>query len=319
MTKEYSQNLAPDFHINDSPDSVLEQAHNKAVQYNLNEDNRIFGAELLHYGPPLTADFIRRYNEDFREFHNLVKSNPDRSKKISNVQEAMDHEALGKLRWFGEAYDTVKLSALSDKFNSTDITLVHREPNSEGQIKVKTALSIDVTNSEKGFSNKVGDIYYRLQKYPHLVKNELFLDSVTGTIGEKLIPQIALYDSKDNLDNRMSNWVDPKAGPDLTKNDLTQLKYLAQALYETAIFAKACDQDTVAGKKLFTHYQKNLTLLKSQLFHKVVYFGRVPRTDTIVEMLAEACDLPEQEIKNSLCRQGDTKQAYLHQLVWGAR
>lgn len=318
MNKEYLTEQAIDYNINSSHDSDLELAHEKATRYNLDENNRLFGAELLHYSPPLTADFIRRYNEDFASFHHNNHNNPERSKKYSNVQEAMDHEALGKLHWFGESYDTVKLSALADKFNTTDLTLVHRGLNPEGQTKIKTALSIDVTNSKKGFLNKVADIYYKLQNYPHLVKNELFVDGQTNTVGEKIIPQIVLYDTRDNLDNRMRNWLDPKAGPDLSKNDTTQLKYLAQALFQTAIFLEVCDQKTVAGTKLAIHYQKNLELLKTQLFHKVVYFNKIPRIDSLVEQLAEACELPTKIVKNALCKESDNKNVYLHRLVWGS-
>ena len=318
MPREHATGLAPDYNINASHDSDLERAHEKATRYNLDENNRLFGAELLHYSPPLTAEFIRRYNQDFSSFHHNNQANPENSKKYSNVQEVMDHEALGKLQWFGESYDTIKLSALADKFNATDLTLVHRGLNSVGQTKVKTALSIDVTNSEKGFIGKVGDIYYKLQNYPHLVKNELFLDGQTNTVGEKLIPLIALYDTRDNLDNRMRNWLDSKAGVELTKNDSTQLKYLAQALFQTAIFIEACDQETVAGKKLATHYQKNLDLLKTQLFHKVTYFNKIPRTKSLVEHLAEACDLPPNIVKNALCKESDNKNVYLHRMVWGS-
>jgi hypothetical protein len=210
------------------------------------------------------------------------------------------------------------MSALDDKFNTTDMTVLNRHINQKGENKVYTALSIDVTNSEKGLIDKIQNIQYYLQNYPHLLKNQLFLDEQTGTVGEKIIPQIALYDSRDNLDIRMANWINEDNGKEFVKNDLTQLKYLSQALFQTAIFTELSDPSTAAGKKLNTHYGRNLGLMKREILNKINQYKIIPQTNNTIETLSEAFDLPTNTIRNSVCKKSDMANPVLHKVAWGS-
>lgn len=295
---------------------VLKEAHAKAVRYNSNSENRLYGVDLLKHNPPFTSQFIRNYNEEFRRFNNLLTGQLETHKLYANVQEVMDHEAIGKLKWLGESYDTLKLCALDDRSSSTDIMAVNRFHKENGDYKIRTALAIDVTYSEKQFQDKIENLKFYLEQFPQLIKSSLFFDEQTNTIGEKLVPRIALLDNRDNLDIRMANWINEQKGSEFIKNDTTQLKYLAQALYQSSLLSEFCDINTEAGKKLATLYDKNTELLKHELVAKITAFNRIPRVGSFLEILSDATEIPQNKIKSTVCKQNDTKSPLLHKLVW---
>ena len=296
---------------------VLNKAYEKASRYHASEENRVVGYNLLKYSDRFNPSFIRSYNEKVTNFHQTNQGNPDEAKKISLVQEAMDHEAIGNYNWFGDSYRILKMAALDDMNNSTDMVVVNRELNNEGIIKAKTALAIDVTYSEDRYEDKLEHIVYLLQKYPELLKNDVFFDPETDTVGTKLIPQVVLYDSKSNLDIRMANWINDAHGPEAIENDKTQLNYLSQAFIQSVILSKVSKAPTPANVHHKKHYIKNSVLLKEVLIKKVNELKIIPDVEECIDALGSATRTRTQTIKEIVCPVQNFKQNTLHKIVWG--
>lgn len=297
-------------------EGVFKHAYEKAIKYHANNENRLYGSDLLLYGDIFTSNFIKDYNAKFSEFNNPNKNHPDHTKQLSIIQEAMDHESIKKYEWLGREYQPLKLSAIDDKYNSTDMVIVNRYENDEGMKKVKTGLAIDVTYSEKGYVEKLKNIDYYLKEYPFLLKNQLFFDPETHNIGSKLIPQVALHDTRKNLETRMAHWLDLKNVDTTMRNDLTQLSYLSQALFQSVTFAKRYNPRKQGSEHHTKHYKRNAKLLQNALMSKVLSLNKLPNIELVVESLAEATGQSSVQIKNNVCNYKDQNNSILHRLVW---